>query len=384
MPPRFKRAFSLSVGDLSPGTSKKSRPFLATQNRFAALDSNQSLSDGPNAAPPPIIVTNKDSAIEDELKKLKIKYKLKIISIGIKVFAENEGDKLKIEKLFSEKSIEYFSHPTKSQKSFKILMGNMPNISTTEIMNHLKTQNNVAPKQITALTQNKQSQLYLLSFNKGDVTKADILKIKTVCNHIVKWIGYRPRHRGPTQCYKCGMYGHGASFCHRNTTCLQCGQNHETKECTLGTGASSSRAEIVFKCVNCMARNLSSNHRADDLNCPLRQNYLEVKRSMNSGKNKKNFTSENTSRRLVPDNQQTKWQPDNRSTFADVLKANMATDQRQRSDDSSANETNVKTNLWSAAEISNILLNSIEELSKCKSKLDQLKIISSLLRDACV
>lgn len=43
---------------------------------------------------------------------------------------------------------------------------------------------------------------------------------------------------------------------------------------------------------------------------------------------------------------------------------------------------NANTNeLWTFAEISDILLNSLNALSKCKSKFDQLKVITNLLQN---
>lgn len=40
--------------------------------------------------------------------------------------------------------------------------------------------------------------------------------------------------------------------------------------------------------------------------------------------------------------------------------------------------------LWSLAEVFQILKRSINELKQCKSKLDQLNVIANMLQDACI
>lgn len=45
---------------------------------------------------------------------------------------------------------------------------------------------------------------------------------------------------------------------------------------------------------------------------------------------------------------------------------------------------NTDNNLWLFAEVSNILLSSINQLKSCKSKLEQLEVIARLIQHACV
>lgn len=68
-------------------------------------------------------------------------------------------------------------------------------------------------------------------------------------------------------CYNCGLFGHIGSKCDRQKVCLQCGQNHETKE-----GAICSNPK---KCVNC-----GEEHSTLDPKCPRRAEEMELKSIM--------------------------------------------------------------------------------------------------------
>lgn len=45
--------------------------------------------------------------------------------------------------------------------------------------------------------------------------------------------------------------------------------------------------------------------------------------------------------------------------------------------------TNTQGDLWSFSEVAKILMQSINQLSKCRTKMDQLSVIASMLENAC-
>lgn len=386
-PGRLKRANSYDL-DLNKRRSNSVYSNVSTGNRFSVLDSNVSSggakrknvkgnSGSNNAASgekrPPIIITDSNCAVEKVVSDLNIKFNLKLIGIGTKVFLENKTDSEKLEQFLVKNKIEFFSHPTKNQKPFRVILSGLPELPISVITDHLKQNNNLTPLGVSILGGNQFGKLYLLNFDKRVVNWSDLNNIRAVCNHIIKWLPFRSRKRGPTQCLNCGMFGHGISYCRRLTRCLRCGENHDTKSCNF----TEANDHVVFKCVNCSSKGLQSNHRGDDANCPQRKNYIEIKQSVNSGKKPPVYNTRSANHKQLYTSNSSEIVT--QASYSEVLKNNAAPECRQRSSNDNSNDDN----LWSIVEVSNIIINSINDLKKCGSKLDQLKIIASLLKDAC-
>lgn len=321
--------------------------------------------------PAPITVTDKKIDFAQFLGKTKINYRFKILGIGTKVFCDSEDGRNEVVKLLKDNNVEYYSHPYGDQKLFKVILSGLPEIETDMISDSLKKQNNVKPVNISLLKSAGSSKLYLLQFKRGEVSRTDLNNVKVVYNHIVKWLPFKPRRRGPTQCYKCGMYGHGATFCCRKTSCLLCGEEHMSNVCPLETREDTS-PHVVYKCINCAQLNLPANHKASDDACPARQNYISIRGRANSRKNNAK-TERNLNRNDV---RRTDANASVNVSYAEALK-------RGNSTFSHRTENENVNNLWSFTEVSELLLQSIDELSKCHTKFDQLKVIANLLQHAC-
>lgn len=72
-------------------------------------------------------------------------------------------------------------------------------------------------------------------------------------------------------------------------------------------------------------------------------------------------------------------------TFASVT-SNKADSSRQKAnvnnDEVNVNNIGNANDLWSFAQVSEILLNSLNDLAKCKSKFDQIRVIANILQNA--
>lgn len=374
---RAKRAASLERAS----TSKTPRVdfSIPTKNRFAALTNNDA---NPQAnkpqAPPPITVTdNLTTQFSSVLKELKIKYRLKIISVGTKIYVDTEEDFNTVSKKLSELKIQFFSHPTGANKIFKLMLCGLPEFPTDDIVKYLKENNNIVVKKIVMLNSSNSFRRYILQFDPKENSKADIKNVKTILYHVVKWLPANPSKKGPTQCLYCGMFGHGLSSCHRTPNCFLCGEKHETKNCTFKNDETEQR---IFKCYNCKTRNLQHNHRANDPQCPSRLQYIEIKSNMNKKQIKNNTAQQfvhaaSAFPQLAP---QAPQPPPLNKSFADASRQ-----QQQRPNYSQRNHFASNDNeLFTFAEVSEIMLNCVNELAVCTNKLDQLRVIANMLNHA--
>lgn len=372
---RAKRAASLERA----GTSKTPRVDfrIPVNNRFTALSTNDANQVAPKPpAPPPITVTdNLTTSFNTVLKDLKVKFRLKIISVGTKIFVDNENDYNAVCKKLDELKIQFFSHPAGADKIFKLMLCGLPEFPVNEITDHLKALNNISVKRIVMLNSTSSFRRYILSFDPKENSKADIKNIKTVLNHVVKWVPAKPSNRGPTQCLHCGMFGHGISACHRTPNCFLCGEKHETKNCSFKNDESEQR---IFKCANCKSRNLTHNHRANDPQCPSRMHYMEIKsNASNKGaqrNSKMKYEHSANAFPLLP----ARAPPPLTQSFADASKPQ----QHRPMYSQRTRHENAGNDLFTFGEISEIMLNCVNDLASCTNKIDQLRVIANMLNHA--
>lgn len=183
----------------------------------------------------PIVVTDMQKDIQKIITDLNVQCDIKIIGIGRKIFAKSIDDKKKIIKSLSASKINFFSHPDSVNKIFKVVLSGLEAIDTQELITSMQTTYNIAPSKVIMFNTNIVNKLYLCHFDRSNVNMKILNTIKVVYHHIIKWLPYKPKNNSPTQCYRCCMYGHGASTCSRFAVCMLCGGNHTAKECTVIT-----------------------------------------------------------------------------------------------------------------------------------------------------
>lgn len=291
-----KRRKKLSTAPLS-----KIPKTLLSANRFSALynkthDANEEEEDDQSTAnntqhvtsdkPAPITVTGKcANDVKKLLDEAQIKdYMIEIISIGVKIQLKTKIDYMSIRTILPQKKIDHFTHKPRSDKPFKAVMYGLPKTDVNEVKSFFLDTLNINVIEVYEMkTKNADPNhaIYLVHFNRTDMSLAKLNKITAVNNTIVKWAAYSPKFKGPIQCRKCTMYGHGASNCNRRTVCAYCTtEEHESKDCPLNPSNRNGapNAEAMYKCYTCTALKLpDKNHSAFDVACPARANYLAIR-----------------------------------------------------------------------------------------------------------
>lgn len=383
-----KRGRSLSTDHSSSSKNYKVDYNIPINNKFNALGQQSDAAAKTKIKtvikPSPITITGATDVCT-AINNLNVQYNIKRISIGTKIFVDKEEDFNTLCSKLKELKIEFFTHPYGNKKLFKLVLCGLPEVQTNAIADWLKTNNNVTALKIDMLNSVGSNKKYIVQFDPIENSKNDVKNINVILNHVIKWIPYKRRNRGPTQCVNCGMFGHGVSACNRKSNCLLCGESHATKECHFNDNNNEQR---VFKCNNCKSNELPFNHRANDPNCPSRLRYIEIK-----AKSNKRNTQKSTQQFQVTENEFPRMNahmhsrtnsepstvtvtPHSSRSYAYVAKSPPT--QRASNQNSNANEE-----LFTFAEISNIMLNCVNELTQCKTKLDQIKVIANLLSNVC-
>lgn len=98
--------------------------------------------------PPPVIITDKNCKISNILSENGIeKFSFKIMSIGTKVFLENDNDFNKVCNYLKETKVEHFSYASKDKKTCKVVLSGLPEIPTETITEELSALN-IQPERV--------------------------------------------------------------------------------------------------------------------------------------------------------------------------------------------------------------------------------------------
>lgn len=319
--------------------------------------------------PSPVIVTGICNNLKELLAQQNINnYNVKMISIGTKIFIENDEDFNQICSLLKDKSIEFFTHSSKNEKLLKVVLTGLPDMDIESIKDELKMLN-ITPSQIFKMTvrnPNPNAALYLLHLNSKETSLQDLNKVKALCHTIVKWNKYKPKFRGPTQCRNCAMYGHGTQNCHRKPSCSLCASNeHSQANCQLKN--LSTDVNPVFKCAYCIKNNFTPvNHRANDPVCPGRKAYVDSRKSLVTRKqNSSSGANANRNNNKIYIDAPAPA-PLTQSYSSIVSKQNIEVNNVQEDDA----DNNSSENLFSTAELFQIFTKAIGQFRNCKTKLD--------------
>lgn len=370
---------------------KKQRPVTSTSsNRYQSLsdldgdDDDDSVCSIGNVEQkekiPPITVDNCHHFTEI-MKLLGQNCKYKRMSIGTKVMPISMVGYEDVIKKLKAKNVKFFTHPIIDIKKFKLMLFGLPKMDLMEIQDEFKTEFNIEPtniKDILTARSNTDDALCMVQFNRSQISKKDVRKIKYLCNVVVHWQNPLRRAKGPTQCTKCAMYGHGSANCHRVAVCLSCGGQHDYANCQINK--SSDAGPVVHKCFNCVQNNMKNvKHRADDPKCPSRQQYLEVRRKVTQ---KRAPTRQLRNVRNVPVYSEDESLLEAAGgapvkSFLPSYKRNQNTSYAKMTKSVPQNEDNDDL---SNEKILEIYFEALDALQKCKNKYDKMRVLGMMLK----
>ena len=298
---------------------------------------------------------------------------------------------IKVSKKCCDNNKEFYSYELEENKTIKFVLAGLPNLPIKDISDELKI-HNITPNDIKPLKLNNKKyddhQLYILYFNKGSITLNKLRSIKTICHIVVRW-SYYVKSDKITQCYRCQQFGHGTRQCHLSERCVKCSgkhtvdkcphvpicsvckkDGHSSRKCPTTTSSfwsaskqTESQIDDFIKCANCGA-----NHTANFKGCQKRLIYIDNRAKINQ---MKRIPSKPT-----PQPQQ---EFDSRQEYPELPHINKNHQFfSQFKPKSSTRPSEPGEQLFSANEIVKITNEIFQQLSTCRSKLEQINVITSI------
>ena len=266
-----------------------------------------------------------------------------------------------------DQKIEFHSFNTKVNRQYTVFLYGLPKVEISDIDTELKSYN-LVPTSITEVNtkfSSPDNSVYKVQFSRNNFNPNSLKNVKTICSVIISWKKYKPKkNNNPTQCWNCLMYGHGGDHCHRQAACMICANQHHTSECPLNN---KDKRPAVFTCFNCKKHGKErSDHSANDINCPLRAMYLQMRANAsskninvkkNTQSNTLNFNHQSTNNRVINNNVF-----NSKVSYADCLKTN--------------------NNLFNINDLFDIFMTTLEDLKKCTNKIQQIQVVMSMVKYA--
>lgn len=247
----------------------------STSNKFAMLqndddDDNEDEADDDNVEtsntkstpnPPPIyipdvidiskMVTN----ITDKISKHEFSYKC-LYNNQVRIMVKTVDAYRTLVKYLEDRNISFHTFQLKQQRSYRVVLkGLHHSIPTSDIkaeLIQLGHQVRFITNVRSRVTKEPLSMFYV-DLDPSPNNK-DIFNITRLLHAIVSIEAPR-KTKEIVQCHRCQLFGHTKSYCRRQFSCVKCGLNHSTTECTKDLNSPA-------RCVNCL-----KNHTANYKGC---------------------------------------------------------------------------------------------------------------------
>ncbi|XP_037826793.1 uncharacterized protein LOC119614753 [Lucilia sericata] len=321
--------------------------------------------------PPPIVVeiNVSFSEIQNLLGK---ECFFKRTSIGTKVFTPNQAVYKSCMQTLKENQIEFHSYNSKDNRLYTTFLHGLPRIKADDIKSELESYN-LSPSAVTEIITKFSSDnnaVYKVQFIRKNFNPSSLKNVRTIANVIITWKKYRPKKNDrPTQCWNCLMYGHGGEHCHRGAACMICAENHHTNVCPFNTNE---KRPAVFTCFNCKKHGKErTDHAANDINCPLRSLYLETRARVTTKSHNNNRVQQNLNTFQF-----------NGVEFPNLVNTTSRNNNIMNANVSYANQLKNNSDLFSVDELFDIFTTAMEDLQRCTSKVQQIKVVMSMVKYA--
>jgi hypothetical protein len=340
--------------------------------------------------PPIVIIGMTITKIKTLLTTLNITdCTIKLAKEGTKAFMKTIGDYNTLKNELGKDGHQFYTHQLRDEQTTKFVLHGLPKTTNDELTSEL-VKHKVSPVQIKELSvknrRDDDHRVYLISFLKKErKTLADMNEIRTIGFVRVRWEHYRNTKLGPTQCKNCMRFGHGTTHCSLKPRCIRCAGEHKSQECPLlirdaeGTLTSTKIEWSKLKCALC-----GQNHTANFNGCTKRAEYTAqnpVWKKKTAPKTRQRVEFQHAPQldhfnfpRLQPGHTgHTAWaqqatQGPSSSKPNPTQRQSYVEPQMQSDEDS----------LYSSQELAEIFSSMVHELSKAKSKQQQVQIMLTL------
>lgn len=353
---------------------------------------------------PPIVIVGKSIA---EVREILTKAGTKDVSMkqtrdGIKTFATTIDDFTKLKKLLLESKAQFFSHQLREEQTTKFVLHGLPKLSCDDIMAEL-TAKGVKPAQVREMNIKKRRDadhcVYMISFLKKDkISMIELQEIKYIVSVHIRWEYYRNTRAGPTQCNNCLRYGHGTSNCNMPPQCVRCGESHEKHKCIyltqqttqMDTETGDTALKIPNSKVKCAL--CRGDHTGNYSKCPKRLEYIAQRPTMNKRavRERKSVAFQHAPQLddfnfpHLPVSHATPWSSESTSRLPPRKRRKpMGESEISRSDEDLVSEPSNERSqndspLFTSDELFAIFLSVTSQLSKARSKAEQVQIMMNI------
>lgn len=360
----------VNVNPYMPSTSR---------NRFGLLDqmndmdmtTESNITEVKQHKPPPIVVEINTPFVEVQ-NLLGNDCIYKRTSIGTKVFPPDNEKFEFCKQTLKKKNIEFHSFNSKENRLYTTFLYGLPRINSDDIIKELKSYN-LIPSSVVELNtkfSSNNNAVYKVQFTRKTFNPTSLKNIRTISNVIISWKKHKPKNsENPTQCWNCLMYGHGGEHCNRRAACMICADQHHTNECPFNMN---DKRPAVFSCFNCKKQGKERyDHSANDIKCPLRTLYLETRARATSKNSQRNIRTQHSNTYQF-----------NNSDFPTVNNNNVINNKRSNNNVSYANQLKSNNDLFSIDELFDIFTTAMEDLQRCTSKVQQIKVVMGMVKYA--
>lgn len=383
-----KKSTKLKSSDFIGGSITSDRASTSTLrfNRFSSLsdlddmdlEPETNISKEERQPRPPPIVADSDVPLREIQHLLGEDCVYKRTTIGTKIFPENFEKYNFCKKALSENKIEYHSYNSKDNRLYTVFLYGLPRMSTGDIINDLCSYN-LTPTSVTEVTtkySNINDAVYKVQFTRKNFNPKNLHLVKTIDRVVVSWRKQNPKKNDkPTQCWNCLMYGHGGAHCNRRPACMTCGNQHRTEDCQL----KNQKKPAVFSCFNCKKSGRERiDHSANDERCPLRAEYLRIRSNATNRTPKRNMNVRRNS--YVQSNSYVRNDDDHPPLSGNITTNINNNNMGRRSYAQQLRSDN--NNLFSIDELFDIFVSTLDELSKCTNKVQQIQVVMTMVRRA--
>jgi hypothetical protein len=300
---------------------------------------------------------------------------------GIKLFIDNDAAFNQLKKFLVDSNVEFFTHTLAEDQCIKIVLYGLPELDLEDLKKELHEQKlspiDIKKLKIRNMRYDHQCH-YLLYFKKSDKIKISTLReIKAIFRIIVRWEYYVHKRHGPTQCSNCQDFSHGTQNCYLKPKCIRCSLDHKSSDCPLidKENPKAKTPDTVLKCANCSGRHVASYSL-----CPKRLEVIKLRETFKNKNSSRQRKSTNFSFKEAPqlDNINFPFLSQSRHPEKPAWQNRIHNTNSSKNNFSNIGISKSGNDLLSAEECFTVFNEFLNALSKCNSRMDQLRVIGEI------